>query len=514
MKPEHPASRKTAQLFRELTERWRGLNTPLWHLAGDGAVIASCLPEAWQAFAGGETVADTLRQQFTQATGPTATTIECLPGLHLVIVPSPFGQQGGRIAAAFCSTAGPEQLTRHEPTAIAGLTKLLTSSITDLARNIKDTEALGQFTERLTQAYEESNLLFRMSRLLNLVSDPRVVLQGICGQMHQVLPFKWLALAFGDFAETEPSLRGHFILTGDVDQNEVRREALALMSESGEADTWTKILDVSSNPHAATLQTELLAEPITHDGKLVGILVAGGKGGPDPGVSSFEVQFLDAAADFLGVYHQNVSRLEEQRRMFIGTLRALTASIDAKDRYTCGHSERVGQLASQMAQAMGLDAETVERYRIAGMIHDVGKIGVPEAVLCKPGRLTDEEFAHIKRHPEIGYDILKDIPGMQDILPGVLHHHEHFAGGGYPHKLAGEQIPVIARVLTLCDTFDAMSSTRSYRKALTREYILAEIIKCAGRQFDPELAEKFVKLDFSEFDAMLVKAIPQAAIAA
>jgi HD-GYP domain-containing protein (c-di-GMP phosphodiesterase class II) len=148
------------------------------------------------------------------------------------------------------------------------------------------------------------------------------------------------------------------------------------------------------------------------------------------------------------------------------------------------------------------------------MVHDVGKIGVPEAVLCKPGRLTDEEFAHIKRHPQIGHDILKDIPGMADILPGVLHHHEHWSGGGYPHGLKADEIPVIARVLTLCDTFDAMSSTRSYRKALTREHILAEIVKCAGRQFDPELAEKFVKLDFAPFDAMLVQAVPQAAIAA
>jgi HD-GYP domain-containing protein (c-di-GMP phosphodiesterase class II) len=156
-----------------------------------------------------------------------------------------------------------------------------------------------------------------------------------------------------------------------------------------------------------------------------------------------------------------------------------------------------------MARSLGMTDEEVERYRLAGMVHDVGKIGVPEAVLRKPARLTDEEFAEIKKHPLVGYTILKDIPQMEPVLPGVLHHHERWDGKGYPHGIAGEAIPPLARVLALADTFDAMSSHRAYRKARPRKEVLEELLRCAGAQFDPALVGHFVALDFSEFDAAL-----------
>jgi HD-GYP domain-containing protein (c-di-GMP phosphodiesterase class II) len=133
----------------------------------------------------------------------------------------------------------------------------------------------------------------------------------------------------------------------------------------------------------------------------------------------------------------------------------------------------------------------------------VGKIGVPEAVLCKPGKLTDDEFEKIKLHPQIGYDILKDIPSLRDILPGVLHHHERYDGRGYPHGLSGEDIPLMARIIGVADTFDAMSSNRAYRAKMSRDVVLAEIARCAGTQFDPNLANAFLTLDLSEYDRMV-----------
>jgi HD-GYP domain-containing protein (c-di-GMP phosphodiesterase class II) len=139
------------------------------------------------------------------------------------------------------------------------------------------------------------------------------------------------------------------------------------------------------------------------------------------------------------------------------------------------------------------------------VVHDVGKIGVPEAVICKQGRLTDEEFAMIKKHPEIGYHILKDLAPLRDVLPGVLHHHERYDGKGYPHGLAGENIPLIARVLAVADTFDAMSSTRSYRPALPRERVLAEFEKCAGTQFDPIVAKAMLTIDLTEYDRLVAE---------
>jgi HD-GYP domain-containing protein (c-di-GMP phosphodiesterase class II) len=166
----------------------------------------------------------------------------------------------------------------------------------------------------------------------------------------------------------------------------------------------------------------------------------------------------------------------------------------------------VAHLSCRLAAALGLDEHSAERVRIAGLVHDVGKIGVPEAVLCKTGRLTDEEFALIKTHPEIGHRILKDIPHFDDVLPGVLRHHERWDGKGYPGGLAGEAIPLVARILALADTFDAMSSTRSYRPALPREKVLEDFRRCAGTQFDPALVERFLTLDFVEFDRMVAEA--------
>src|SRR5262249_24495783 len=130
-------------------------------------------------------------------------------------------------------------------------------------------------------------------------------------------------------------------------------------------------------------------------------------------------------------------------------------------------------------------------------------IGVPEAVLCKPGRLEKHEFELIKQHPTIGHRILRDIPGMEDVLPGVLHHHERWDGGGYPEGIAGEAISLVARILAVADSFDAMSSNRSYRSAMSRQEVLEEMVQCAGTQFDPTLAHRFVGLDLAGYDAMV-----------
>ena len=185
--------------------------------------------------------------------------------------------------------------------------------------------------------------------------------------------------------------------------------------------------------------------------------------------------------------------------LFMGVLHALTRSIDAKDAYTRGHSQRVAELSRALAIKIGLPEEQCERIYLSGLLHDVGKIGVPEAVLTKPGRLTDAEFDAIKKHPEIGAQILGNIKQLQDILPGVLYHHERWDGKGYPHQIAGEKIPLMGRIICVADCFDAMSSTRTYRPALPLDTVLAEIRRCGGAQFDPALANVFVTLDFSPY---------------
>ncbi len=175
-------------------------------------------------------------------------------------------------------------------------------------------------------------------------------------------------------------------------------------------------------------------------------------------------------------------------------IQALAAAVDAKDAYTKGHSQRVAEYASDLARETGMTEDMVELIHATGTLHDVGKIGVPDAILTKPGRLTDEERAVMETHPVLGEVIVKRVPQLASMLPGVRHHHERWDGRGYPDGLAGENIPLIARYLALADTFDAMTSDRPYRKGLDTEVALAEIERCAGTQFDPSLAPAFVRM--------------------
>lgn len=178
----------------------------------------------------------------------------------------------------------------------------------------------------------------------------------------------------------------------------------------------------------------------------------------------------------------------------LATIQALAAAVDAKDPYTQGHSKRVALYAAEFALALGLPDGEVDQIHITGTLHDVGKIGVPDAVLQKPGRLTDDERVIIETHPALGEVIVRKAPALSYTLPGVRHHHERWDGKGYPDGLAGEAIPRIGRLLALADTFDAMTSDRPYRKGLSWTTALAEIEKGAGTQFDPALSPVFVAM--------------------
>jgi diguanylate cyclase (GGDEF)-like protein len=178
----------------------------------------------------------------------------------------------------------------------------------------------------------------------------------------------------------------------------------------------------------------------------------------------------------------------------LATIQALAAAVDAKDSYTRGHSQSVALYASDLAGYLGLSQADVQLIHTAGTLHDVGKIGVPDAILKKPGRLTDEERAVMETHPVLGELIVRKVPSLAGILPGVRHHHERWDGRGYPDSLAGSDIPQIARILALADCYDAMTSDRPYRKGMGADVALAEIERGAGTQFDPELARAFLSM--------------------
>ena len=180
---------------------------------------------------------------------------------------------------------------------------------------------------------------------------------------------------------------------------------------------------------------------------------------------------------------------EELEKAYLDTIGILRQTVEAKDPYTRGHSDRVSEFSVLIGKKMGLDDETLHTLKIGGLFHDIGKIGIPDSILLKESKLSDEEYSQIKNHPTIGAHMLGDAAVFKDIIPIVKHHHERFDGRGYPSQLAGENIPFIARI-----TFDAMTSKRTYRDALPLSVVKEEIEKCSGTQFDPKIAKVFLDI--------------------
>jgi len=188
----------------------------------------------------------------------------------------------------------------------------------------------------------------------------------------------------------------------------------------------------------------------------------------------------------------HVTRLEDKyREQFLAMASTLVSLVDLKDCYTGGHSTRVATYSRLIALELNLDDTELETIVMAASLHDIGKIGVPDHILLKPGRLTDEEFELIKKHSEFGWMVLRNIEGFEDASMMLLHHHERFGGGGYPGDLQGHQIPLGARVIAVGDTFDALTTDRSYRKGRSEEQAIEEIVRCSQTQFDPAIVRAF-----------------------
>ena len=187
-----------------------------------------------------------------------------------------------------------------------------------------------------------------------------------------------------------------------------------------------------------------------------------------------------------------MAQFAAQEGAYSATMAALCQAVETKDFYTRGHSERVSRGATMLARQIGMGAERVEAIGYAGMLHDVGKLGVPTKVLQKTGPLTEEELAAIQLHPMRGLEIVRQIGFLTEALDGIMHHHERMDGKGYPMGLAGDEIPEFARVIAVADAFDSMTSTRSYRGARSVEEAVAELRKCSGLQFDPMLVDAFI----------------------
>ncbi len=370
-------------------------------------------------------------------------------------------------------------------------------------------EEIGVLTQNLQNTYEELHLIYKISGQMGLPKKPISLLARVSQDVLEVSRAGAVAFVL---RETEPddiasagdgnALGDRIVQVGQGAPNLVDLDRLAESLCTGGVSTPSHLLH-----NNATRQSELhwarpwlkhlVALPLKHEHSLLGVMLA--MNCLDEGdFTSVDVQLLRAVADRVTSFLENQRLYDDLANLLMALLHALINSVDAKDPYTYGHSERVAHISRTLAQSARLSPVECDRVYLAGLLHDVGKIGVPDAILCKPGKLTKEEFDALKQHPEIGVRILSPVKQIRDLLPGVLYHHERIDGRGYPEGLAGEGIPRLGRIVCLADCFDAMTTDRTYRTAMPLPVAVAEIRRCSGTQFDPELSELFLRLDLEE----------------
>jgi HD-GYP domain-containing protein (c-di-GMP phosphodiesterase class II) len=233
----------------------------------------------------------------------------------------------------------------------------------------------------------------------------------------------------------------------------------------------------------------LLALPLTSRGRRLGILLAA-REGTTPFVEG-QRKLLTILADRAAAAVHNAQLFESLERNFRTSVEVFIAALEEKDRYTRGHSERVAEFAEATARVLGLPDEECDLIYQSGRLHDIGKLTIRAEELNKPAGLTQEEFQRFKAHPGFGEDLLRNIPAFRKLLPGIGMHHEKWDGTGYPRGMKGEEIPMMARIMSIADTYDAMTSHRAYRSALRHQVAVDEIKRCGGTQFDPRVVEAF-----------------------
>ena len=286
--------------------------------------------------------------------------------------------------------------------------------------------------------------------------------------------------------------RGQFPISKTIIQETVRTSE-SVITGNACAD---KRFSEGDSVSIEKLSSVMCVPMITLDSKVLGAIYVDNSSGFEV-FDKLDLSLLAAIAHQAAVAVERTILFEDLEKLFIGAIHTLTASIEAKDDYTCGHSERVTCYSLLIADEMGLDPSTRDIVELAGIMHDVGKIGIPESVLCSPGKLTKEEMMMMQSHPLKSSEIIKNMPNISTFLSSkkvaeaTRFHHERFDGTGYPDGLKGEDIPLVSRILAVADTFDAITSDRSYRKGRNAQTAMKILSACAGIQIDPNVFKAF-----------------------
>jgi len=418
------------------------------------------------------------------------------PSLLLV----PLGEHAGTswIGAA-------EVVAPHDERTLLRTAELYVDKLRLELENFRLRDESRKLSEQIGSTFEEISLIYRLTRSLSISRSPAEIGGEALEWLAEVVPAESIAIYYeaedsGLFSRDDAPVPTY--LTHGREPLKLET-FVALLGALGTVEGTRPLVFNHGIPRAngsaggdtggelSGLRQVVLAPLHTGERRFGWIGAFNHAAGAEFG--SGEASLLSSIGTILGMHGGNVDLYKQQAELFAGVVRAMSSAIDAKDPYTRGHSDRVARVSVRLCQELGCDQETIRTIYLAGLLHDVGKIGIDDNVLRKPGKLTDAEYEHIKSHVEIGYRILRGLKKMGHLLPIVLHHHESWDGKGYPYGLTGNNIPYLARIVAVADAFDAMSSDRPYRKGMPDEKLDAIFQAGAGKQWDPDVVAAFFR---------------------
>ena len=374
-----------------------------------------------------------------------------------------------------------------------------------LATQIREaTDQVGHFKQELLRNSESLSTVSDLSKVVTSVLDLDKALNLCLALLNQRLQVNRSSIMLYDHLSDslevvatrgmEADLIGQRQATGEGVAGFVARTRQPILvrdiREDGRFDT----------SRAAAYETgSFMSAPLVFQDELLGIINTNDHRSGEP-FDEADLEMLNTIARQLATAIANARLYDNLKENSIRMVEALANTLEAKDVYTCGHSERVTEYAIRLGGALGLPKDQIDTLRFGGLLHDIGKIGVPEEILRKPGRLTDEELVIVQQHPVIGERIIGALDFLSDVRTVVRHHHERHDGKGYPDKLSSAQLTVLPKVLGIADAFDAMTSERPYRSAMSIDDALAELRRGAGSQFDPTMVNTFLQLFVDEGD--------------
>lgn len=401
--------------------------------------------------------------------------------VDLVVAAADRGWSSAQFEAwlAGLQVCGPELLSRLASMAVAELEG------TDRQR--ADGDDYTRIATQLDYTYEELNLLHTLTQSMHISRSPREIAELSLERIDAVIRAGGHAIWLDDKRDGRL-----FLIQGEIPVDEM---GMARLIARFDGHNWPRPL-VRNHVAGTLLGADF---PKLRNFSLVAVADGGLRFGwilscnlaDDADFGSVQTSLLSSVASILGTHQHNLELYRQHEDLLLSFVRSLVSTLDAKDAYTRGHSERVALVARRLGAHLGLPEEDLRNIYLSGLLHDIGKIGVDDQVLRKPGQLTREEFEQIKRHPVIGYNILAGLRNLQAVLPGVRHHHEAFSGNGYPDGLAGEEIPLMARILAVADSYDAMISDRPYRGGLKLEKLEEILREGSGTQWDPRIVAAY-----------------------